>query len=184
MITIGVIADTHIPDRSRALDPAMLARFRAAQVQAILHAGDVCIPRVLEELGEIAPVFAVRGNRDIWALRGLPLSLELEFGGVLVGLLHGDGSLASYLLDKARFLVSGIHEQHFTDRAAAHFSRPQVIVYGHTHIPVNRFQQGRLIFNPGSACCPHPEVKTPSAGLLHIGAEGTVQGEIFTWQAE
>jgi putative phosphoesterase len=79
LITLGVIADTHIPDRARSLDPQLLSIFDAAQVKAILHAGDVCVPRILDELGEIAPVHAVRGNRDLWALRQLPLSLEIRF---------------------------------------------------------------------------------------------------------
>ena len=64
MITLGVVADTHVPDRARQINPDLLRVLRQAQVQAILHAGDVCSQVVLDQLGQIAPVYAVRGNRD------------------------------------------------------------------------------------------------------------------------
>lgn len=182
MTTLGVIADTHIPDRARALDSRLLARFATAEVEAILHAGDVCVPRVLAELAEIAPVHAVRGNRDLWALRHLPISLELDFGGVRVALTHGHGGLRNYMIDKARFFVQGLREQHFITRVAAAFPAAQVVIFGHTHLPFNQRVMDRLVFNPGSACCPHVLTQTPSAGLLHIIAGGQVSGEIFTWQ--
>ena len=62
--TLGVISDTHglvRPEAVRALDGCEL----------IIHAGDVGKPEVLEELREIAPVVAVRGNVDTgrWAPR-------------------------------------------------------------------------------------------------------------------
>jgi putative phosphoesterase len=181
LITLGVIADTHIPDRARNLDPQLLSLFDAAQVKAILHAGDVCVPRILDELGEIAPVHAVRGNRDLWALRQLPLSLELEFEGVRIALTHGHGSLSTYLVDKARFYFEGLKEKHFIDRVAAAFPDVNVVIFGHTHLPVIRLVRDILIFNPGSACCPHILTKIPSAGLLHIDAGGLVKGKIITW---
>jgi uncharacterized protein len=176
-----VIADTHIPDRARALDPRLLERFAAAQVRAILHAGDVCITRTLDELGEIAPVHAVRGNRDLWALRHLPKSVELDYLGIRVALTHGHGGLATYLFDKARFYLYGLREQHFIDRVAEAFPGAGVVVFGHTHLPVNRQVGDILIFNPGSACCPHFLAQTPSAGLIYLEAGGSVKGEIFTW---
>jgi uncharacterized protein len=179
MVSLGVISDTHIPDRARTLPAAVLDRFREARVAAILHAGDVSVPRVLEELSQVAPVHAVRGNRDWWALRSLPAALELDYGGVKIGMLHGHGGLSSYLLDKARYLGRTIEESYFSARAAAYFHSVDVIVYGHSHIPVNRFAGDTLIFNPGSACCPHFKTQTPTAGLLHIGGEGEIQGEII-----
>src|ERR1700694_5389693 len=103
MVRLGVICDTHIPDRMRALPPAA---FDALQgVDAILHAGDVCVQRVLDALGELAPVYAVRGNRDL-ALR-LPLDRELTFEGVRLGLTHGHGSLLEYAREKLITVVLG-----------------------------------------------------------------------------
>ncbi|MFZ3078594.1 MAG: metallophosphoesterase family protein, partial [Bellilinea sp.] len=66
---LGVVADTHIPDRVRSLHPDLLPGLSAAKVEAILHAGDICSPAVLAVLSQVAPVVAVRGNRD-WAFAG------------------------------------------------------------------------------------------------------------------
>ena len=105
-ITLGLIADTHMPDRVRNLHPRILPIFKEAQVTAILHAGDVCVPRVLHELKQLAPVFAVRGNRDLFGF-DLPLTRELEYGGVRIGLAHGHLSFRRALLDRLRFQLYG-----------------------------------------------------------------------------
>ena len=58
MTTLGVIADTHVPDRRPDLDPQILPIFLQAKVQTILHAGDVSSQKVLDQLSQIAPVLA------------------------------------------------------------------------------------------------------------------------------
>lgn len=65
--TIGLISDTHLPERRRTLPPALHAIFEG--VDLLLHAGDVGELRVLDELGEIAVVVAVHGNDDTLAAR-------------------------------------------------------------------------------------------------------------------
>ncbi|MCB2209497.1 metallophosphoesterase family protein [bacterium] len=63
-IWIGVIADTHIPDRVRDFPTGLLQQFRNAEVDLIVHAGDVSSWRAIRTLEEIAPVTIVQGNRD------------------------------------------------------------------------------------------------------------------------
>lgn len=177
-LAIGLIADTHVPDRKRELDRRVLPLFAAAGVSAILHAGDICVPRVLAELGELAPVTAVRGNRDLFALRRLPAQLELEFGGVRVGLAHGHLNWRSYARDKLRFLLRGPQSfEFFANRVAAQFSEVDVIVFGHNHEPMVKVIDGKLVVNPGSACCQVLPERTPSVGLLHI-EDGAARAEI------
>jgi len=89
MLTLGVVADTHVPDRARLLNPKVTDIFREAGVVAILHAGDICSPEILDQLGGIALVHAVQGNRDIWRLAHLPPQISLQFEGVNIGLTHG-----------------------------------------------------------------------------------------------
>lgn len=180
-ITLGVVADTHIPDRSPGLHPVLLERFAAAQVSAILHAGDVSVPAVLSKLAEIAPVYAVRGNRDIFALRHLPTQLELTFGEVTIGLVHGHGSLRNYLWDRLRYHLVGLREGVYRTRALQSLTGNRVVIFGHTHLPVNQWVNGHLLFNPGSTCCPHLRSAQPSAGLLYISSDGEVVGEIFNF---
>jgi len=69
--TLGLISDTHLPDRLRALPPEVFDALDG--VDLILHAGDVGTLAVLDQLSTIAPVVAVHGNDDsAEAIRELP----------------------------------------------------------------------------------------------------------------
>lgn len=179
MITLGVLSDTHIPDRAPRLRAQVTPIFREAGVQGILHAGDVSVPRVLRQLEEIAPVYAVRGNRDWLYLPSLPKMRRLTFAGVTLGLVHGHGDLRSYLLDKIHYIAHGLQEVRYRQRVLATFPHAQVIVFGHLHYPINERVEDRLLFNPGSVCCPEKKYIHPSIGLLHIHPGGQVIGEII-----
>jgi len=122
-ILIGVISDTH-----GLLRPAALAALKGSDY--IIHAGDVGDPAILNKLGLIAPVTAVRGNVDHgdWA-RQLPVSNVLEIGGLSLYVLH---KLADLDLKPE---VAGF----------------AAVVYGHSHVPAQKMKNGVLFFNPGSA---------------------------------
>lgn len=178
MITVGVISDTHIPDRARSLDALALEVFQQAGVVEILHAGDVSTPRVLDQLAEIAPVYAVRGNRDWVSLSRLPYHRIRSYDGVQVGLTHGHGRWWNYMIDRVDYMLRGYRLEIFQPRLLETFSQARVIVFGHTHRPLVHWSGEILLFNPGS---PHfPDIKTspPSVGLLRIDAGGGVSGEI------
>ncbi len=178
-ITLGVIADTHVPDRSRAVPPAVFEIFRQAEVQAILHAGDFTSQVVFEQLSALAPVHAVRGNRDIWVMRHLPRKRIVTFGGVSIGLVHGHGSLRDYLSDKWRYYTRGIGISVFEQRALDAFAgeNVQVVIFGHVHVPINRRVDGRLLFNPGTTSTPLYPGEPHTIGLLHL-RNGEARGEI------
>ena len=175
---IGVIADTHVPDRRRSLHPDVLRIYRSARVCAILHAGDVSVPSVLAQLEEIAPVHAVRGNRDWVALRHLPAKCQLNIAGVEIGLSHGHGLPLNYMIDRIDYMIRGYRLELFKARLLAAFPQAKVIVFGHTHRPLNDWEDGILLFNPGSPHFPDRKDITPSVGILHISDKGEVQGEI------
>jgi putative phosphoesterase len=179
MTVLGVIADTHIPDRMRHLHPDILPIFREAGVEAILHAGDVSVPRILDQLGEVAPVYAVRGNRDWFRLRQLPQSLTLNYEGLPVVLTHGYGSSWGYLAGKLHYLRHGIRPEWFMQRLKDSYPQAKVIVFGHIHLPINDWEGGQLFFNPGTACCPEIKELSPSIGLLYLHAGGEVEGQII-----
>ena len=54
---IGLISDTHIPDRARILPTKVIEAFE--DVELIIHAGDLTSPKVIEDLEEIAPVLRI-----------------------------------------------------------------------------------------------------------------------------
>jgi hypothetical protein len=178
MITLGILADTHIPDRLPRLHRAVLPVFREANVQAILHAGDVCVPGVLAELATVAPVHAVRGNRDWVSLGRLPKTLRLELGGVKIGLAHGHGSLPRYLLEKPYNLLFGLQEERYIQYVLSLFPDVDVVVFGHMHRVVNQRRDGKLVLDPGSACCTTDKEPGPSLALLQIHDSGQAEAEI------
>jgi hypothetical protein len=179
MTKLGVLADTHIPDRAVELDPRILQTFREEGVAAILHAGDVSVPKVLDELNQIAPVYAVRGNRDIFYLMKLPLQVQLEFEGFKIGLAHGHGSFSRYTVDKIHRSMYGRLVGRYLKRMLGTFPDVDVIVFGHLHVPCSLFLEGKLLFNPGSTCYPWPRGSIPTYGLLHLERGKAPEGEII-----
>jgi putative phosphoesterase len=125
-IAVGVISDTH-----GELPEWVLQHFAGCRI--ILHAGDIGGAKILEALGAIAPVVAVRGNMDRgeWA-SALPPFEMLEIGASTTCLVHDIGSMD---LDPS---AAGVH----------------IVIYGHTHRPLAEKRNGILFLNPGSAGWP------------------------------
>jgi putative phosphoesterase len=134
-LTIGVISDTHVyPHGSRHLPEEVLDLFRRFDVGLIVHAGDVNISTVLEELGGVATVIAVQGNNDDQTLvRVLPLTVRFTVGRFRFVLLHG------HLGQTARA------------EAKKQAGSADCVIYGHSHIPMIEQVGSSILFNPGSA---------------------------------
>jgi putative phosphoesterase len=180
LATVGVVADTHIPDRVENLHPALIPSLRAAGVQRILHCGDVSARRVLDELAQVAPVTAVQGNRDWFFGHNLPPTLHLNIAGVAVGLTHGHGSAFSYWWDKFQYVFNGYRFERYRRVVKRACPGARVIVFGHTHQQTNLVLEDVLYFNPGSASFSfRPEDARPSYGLLRFFQGGKAAGEIL-----
>ncbi len=179
MTTLGVLSDTHIPDRVAELDPRIMQTFREAKVAAILHGGDISVPKVLDELNQIAVVYAVRGNRDIFYLRKLPLRVQLEFEGFKIGMAHGHGTFSRYTVDKIHRTFNGRLVGRYLNRMLGTFPDVDVIVFGHLHVPCSLHMEGKLLFNPGSTCYPWPRGSIPTYGLLQLERGKEPVGEII-----
>jgi hypothetical protein len=132
-VRIAVLADTHVRDRgTRRLPEAAWEELRGAEL--ILHAGDVVEPGLLAALRAVAPVHAVLGNNDL-ALRGqLPETLELDLGGVRIGVIHDSGPRAGR-----------------EARLRRRFPDADLVVFGHSHVPWDAAgADGQWLLNPGS----------------------------------
>ena len=105
-----------------------------AGVDHIVHAGDVGSDEVLAGLEALAPVTAVRGNVDAGLQRRLPKTAELELGGARVAVIHGDQL-----------------SRRSAAMAAARFPEAELVVFGHSHMPVVERVGQALAVNPGSA---------------------------------
>jgi len=149
---IGVISDTH-----GFLDPQVLEAF--AGVQHIVHAGDIMDPATLEALETIAPVTAVAGNMDAGKLGKLPREVCLEVGGIRLVVAHKRKRLQKRLaLGKVECLGAG--------------EAPDLIIFGHDHLPAVEWVDGVLHLNPGSASAPHEEDDDPTIVIVARGAAG------------
>jgi putative phosphoesterase len=122
-VRVGIISDTHGLLRAEVVKVF-------SGVKLIYHAGDIDTPEVLNGLKRIAPVVAVRGNMDRggWADQ-LHTSDLVQIEGVRIYILH---NLEQLGLDP-------------------YTGQVDVIVNGHTHLPLIQEKNGLLYFNPGSA---------------------------------
>ena len=130
---VAVLSDTHAPRFWKRCPPAVAERLQG--VDLILHAGDVCTAGVLDELTRFAPVRVVSGNNDgpDVAAWGAPEALELDLAGLRVAMIHDAGPKDGRLT-----------------RLRRRFPTADLVVFGHSHIPLDQ-ADGRLrIFNPGS----------------------------------
>jgi len=159
-VRVIVLADTHAPRRWRACPPRVAEQLRGADL--ILHAGDVCTAAVLAELEQYAPVVAVLGNNDgpDVARWGAAETAELELEGLRVAMVHDAGAAASRLA-----------------RMRRRFAGADLVVFGHSHIPLDQSGFGLRIFNPGS---PTDRRREPygTLGVLRIESGALVQATI------
>ncbi len=167
MATIGIIADTHIPQRLPCLPARIPSVFRG--VDLIMHAGDINSRRVLIELEAIAPVVAVAGNADLFR-HGLPLTRIVEIEGKRIGLVHGHGGWPRYLMGKVRDLLN-YREEHYLEIVEKSFGQVDAIVFGHTHRVYRGVRAGVLLFNPGPIAPTYYHTSGPQVGLLHVSPQ-------------
>ena len=155
---VAVLSDTHSPRFWKGCPPAVAAHLDGADL--ILHAGDVCTADVLDELSAYAPVRVVLGNNDRpdVADHGAPETLELDLAGVSVAMLHDSGPASGRMA-----------------RLRRRFPTADLVVFGHSHIPLDQTEDGFRIFNPGS---PTDKRRAPyySFGILRVGE--TIEPEL------
>jgi putative phosphoesterase len=157
---IAVLSDTHAPRFWKRCPRAVAERLQG--VDLILHAGDVCRAFVLDELAAFAPVRVVLGNNDTADVAewGAPETLRLDLDGLRVGMLHDAGPAEGRLR-----------------RMRRRFPEANLVVFGHSHIPLDLADDGLRIFNPGS---PTDRRSQPSGtmGLLRIEDGKLVEAQI------
>jgi putative phosphoesterase len=132
------------------------------RADVILHAGDVCTAAVLDELSQYAPVLAVVGNNDgpDVAAWGATPTVRTELGGLAIAMIHDSGPAAGR-----------------PERMRRRFPGAGLVVFGHSHIPLDVEAGGIRIFNPGS---PTDRRRQPqgTVGVLQIDAGRLARAEI------
>ena len=157
---VVALADTHAPRRWKSCPPPVAEQLRQADL--ILHAGDVCTAAVLDELSQYAPVLAVLGNNDgpDVAAWGTQPTLQADLDGLQVAMIHDSGQAAGRL-----------------PRLRRMFPGAGLVVFGHSHIPMDAGDSGFRIFNPGS---PTDRRRQPhgTVGVLRVESGQLVEARI------
>ena len=142
MTTVGILSDNHsdwLPHIAESL----------AGVDAIIHAGDIGPYKLVLDMEAIAPTTAVLGNTD----GDMPINES-----------------AVVTLDGKKFFVQHIVDPHRLQaslRERLKRIEPDVVVFGHTHMPFSETLGGVLFLNPGSVTQPRGDYR-PSMVRLTI----------------
>lgn len=156
---IGVISDTHIPDRAYEIPEAVFNAFKG--VGMIFHLGDLTSDHIKEELEKIAPTYCVQGNMDRYNGINIPKSKIIEIEGIKIGLNHGevyprgDTQQLKYIA-----MELGV----------------KVLITGHTHQAFVKEIGDLLLLNPGSPTV--PRLTDPTVMILDV-KNGQIDSKII-----
>ena len=163
---IGLISDTHIPEIAKEVPPQVRKVFKGADL--ILHAGDIFVESVLDDLATIAPVLAARGDDD-YTIRDKRMDevQNLTLEGLNLHVIHSSQYFARDLIEHP--------EKHNLEKA------PDIVVFGHTHRDIVQTVGKSLLVNPGSATFPYYQLRLGTVALLNINA-GKAEARIVSLQ--
>lgn len=156
---IGVISDTHIPERAGKIPDIVFEEFK--DVDMILHAGDLVSVDVMDQLEELAPTRCVRGNMDSYYGLDLPRNDIITVYGHRIGLSHGEVYPRGDSMQ-----LKYIAQEMAVD----------ILITGHTHWAFIKEFDDILLLNPGSPTV--PRMSDPSVMILDIN-ESQIESRII-----
>jgi putative phosphoesterase len=161
-LLIGLISDTHVPSRTSNIPEIIIEDFKKKKVDYIFHLGDFTsydvYQQLCDEFGE-EKIIAILGNMDFDSRlkNKLPEQREFELFGHKILMIHGMGGpnmIIKRLMKKLN--LSGYN----------------LVIFGHTHRPVNEMHDGIYFLNPGTSTpIDNKFTVVSSYGFLKISAE-------------
>ncbi|MFC4410398.1 metallophosphoesterase family protein [Chungangia koreensis] len=131
---IVILGDTHMPKMGKKFPERLRKELDNADL--ILHTGDWQTIDVVENLSVYAPIKGVVGNVDGEDIqKRFPEKLIVELPSLRIGLTHGHGRGKT------------------TEKRAMDTFKDEpidLLIFGHSHIPIHRKVGDLTIFNPGS----------------------------------
>lgn len=155
---IGVISDTHIPERADRIPDIVFEVFKDSDL--ILHAGDLVSLQIKDKLENIAPTICVQGNMDRYMGLDLPKRKKIDIEGIQIGLNHGEVYPRG---DTQQLRYIGLE------------MGVEVLITGHTHWSFIKELPDMLLLNPGSPTV--PRLSDPSVMLIELD-EGKLDAKI------
>ncbi len=172
---IGLLSDTHINIPNETFHSSQI-KAAFSGVDLILHAGDIWIPSVLDELESIAPVVAAWGDDDMKADLGgdkrMMKGHSLLFDGVTLWLMHVKPSYGRIRPQEALY-----YSRPSKPSSQAPEDPPDIIVFGHAHQATIEHYKDALLVSPGSATFPYYEPQLGTVALLTINS-GQVEARL------
>jgi len=156
---IGLLSDTHIPEAERELPRELMTAFQG--VDLILHAGDIYVRSVLDDLAQIAPVLAARGDDDYGSILSDERVKEkhiFNLEGRKVWLVHQ----RPYYLTTPWW-----HNRHTANQPKDEYP-PDIVVFGHEHRTVVENVDDILFVSPGSPTFLHYLRGLGTIGIMEI----------------
>ena len=126
---------------------------KVGPVDQILHMGDVCGQQ--EDIRRMVscPVTFVRGNCDGRESQD-PVDRVLDLEGHRILMTHGH--------------THGVNWDHSGLSMDAKACGADLAIYGHTHVPCVKYEEGLMIINPGSASLPRQSGFRKSFAILEL----------------
>lgn len=149
---IGVISDTHIPERAEKIPDIVFEIFK--NVDIILHAGDLVTVDVHKQLEKVAPTRCVQGNMDRYYGLHLPKNHTFAVEGYKIGLDHGEVYPRGDT-QQLKYIALELDVD--------------ILITGHTHWAFIKEFDDIILLNPGSPTV--PRMSDPSVMLLEIEKE-------------
>ena len=156
---IGVISDTHIPDRASEIPEVVFNIFK--NVEMIFHLGDLTSPHIKNDLEKIAPTYCVQGNMDRYNGLNLPKNKIIEVEGIKIGLNHGEVYPRGDT-QQLKYIAMELDVK--------------VLITGHTHQAFIKEIGNILLLNPGSPTA--PRLTDPTVMVLDV-KNGQVNAKII-----
>ena len=179
---ILVISDTHL--RKGSLPDFLMQAFMNLRPEMILHCGDISTPGILSDLQEIATVYAVRGNRDLFSWFTLAPSIDLTVDGRKIHMEHGQGGIPEYLAGKIKLTYLRIrklpvpYDKFF--RLAENYDAYDLYCCGHTHYPKIMIKGRTLAVNPGHLDLTGKREPCPPSFILITFEEKKLSARLFS----
>ena len=127
--------------------------------ELIIHLGDIEGAEDYIQAVAGCPVEAVRGNNDYFS--ELPAEQIIEVAGRRIFITHGH----------YYYVVAGV--EHLIREARGR--DVDIVMFGHTHRPMIRKEEGLSVINPGSLSCPRQEGHKPTYIVMEIDEQEEVR---------
>lgn len=161
MTKIVVISDTHISNPSQKLPDRLIEELKTADM--CIHAGDFVKKCAVAEIESYTKLVGVKGNMDDSDV-DFPQKKVLTVDGVKIGVIHGQGAPAA--------LPAYIEQQFQKEKGLG------IIIFGHSHQPMNEKREGTIYCNPGSPTdAMYADVN--SFGIIEVDRGGVVSCRII-----